>query len=229
MLALHALAPIAASLGLDDAAARMAVGELVRHSLADPVRMPTETIDETEPAWLLAHALLPEWGKKRLGEFGVGKEECFARWKGFWFSFLNRCHASSGVPGGPTRYAALAEHLDALLDGIEQQSGGESQTLCAVLSNVGSLHRDMGRYAAAEACYRSDLAISEKTLGPEHPIRSKASTTLPFSSTTEAILMGRSRCIGARWRRGNARSARSIPIRSRAHSTSLFCSNSEAT
>jgi len=75
-LALHALAPIhsaaiASTLNLDQTSTRKALSELVQNSLADPVRIASDSVGETEPAWTLSHALLAEWGERRLGAFAV--------------------------------------------------------------------------------------------------------------------------------------------------------------
>jgi tetratricopeptide (TPR) repeat protein len=172
-LALHALAPIplaplAVALGLEDTEARKALGELVHHSLADAVRMPSED-GTTEPAWLLAHALLPEWGRSMLAEHGVHTGAVFKRWRNWWFVFLYRCFEAAHVPGGPARYDALSEHFDALLDNLAAREGAKSLTLLGVLSQIGNVHQLMGRRVAAETCYRRHLAVSEEVEGSEHP------------------------------------------------------------
>jgi tetratricopeptide (TPR) repeat protein len=171
-LALHALAPIhlqpiAAALGLEEKAARRALQELIGQSLAEPTRIAAEA-GGTDPAWLLSHALLPAWGKKRLRDFGVEETGLFERCKDSWLAFLDRCFDEKRVPGGPARYAALLDHFDALIEGIKAQAGGESNTLTVAFRMVGNAHRFMGRYGAAEAGLRCALAISEKLLGSEH-------------------------------------------------------------
>ena len=58
--------------------------------------------------------------------------------------------------------------------------------------------------------YERALTIHEKALGPEHPIRRRASTTSPSCFRPRATLRGRGRSASARWRSPKRRSAPSI-------------------
>jgi tetratricopeptide (TPR) repeat protein len=171
-LALHALAPIhlapiAAALRQDEKATRKALNELVRHSLADATRMASDVEGDTEPAWSLSHALLPEWGRKELARFEVEVDSIWERWRQWWSTYLEGAYRTARPPGGPARYTAISEHLDALIANVPARAGADGEVLAVVLNNVGVTHQNMGRYAAAESCFRRDLEISTRLFGPE--------------------------------------------------------------
>ncbi len=171
-LALHALAPIhaapiGAAIGLGEKQTRQALLELVEHSHVDATRIGGDS-DSAEPGWILAHALLREWGRGRLPDFGVDAATIVARWRGWWSTFLAQSFGESRAVGGAQRYAAMAEHFAAFTAGIEGEEGSDSIALADAYKAVGNVHRFMGRYAAAETCLRRALAISGEALGLEH-------------------------------------------------------------
>ena len=78
-------------------------------------------------------------------------------------------------------------------------------------------------YSQAAPLLRDALAIGEKVLGPEHPIRRRASTTSPACFMTRATLRARGRSTSARWRYTKRCSAPSTRLRRGASTTSPSC------
>ncbi len=68
-----------------------------------------------------------------------------------------------------------------------------------------------GDLAGARPLFERALAIREKVLGPEHPLRQTSLNNLASCSRTRATLQRRGRSTSARWRYARRRSAPSIP------------------
>ena len=188
------LAPIAKSLGVDDAAACAALRVLVAHSLVEVEQMPAEVIGRTERGWRLTHALLGDWGRAEIPIKSLDQRtdhpwwrrrlrdaflwrlkirwEYFSirwEWRRWWFGFIKSACAAGCVPGGPPRYAALLPHLNALLAGVEHDDGEDSQ-FGGFLNAVGQLQQCQGDLLSAESLMRRGVQITARVRGAEHPI-----------------------------------------------------------
>jgi Tetratricopeptide repeat len=67
--------------------------------------------------------------------------------------------------------------------GVGGAAGAESPVLTPYLNNMGSSLSELGCHAGALDCFRRSLALTEKQLGPEHPL-----LLLPLTGLGEAYL-----------------------------------------
>ena len=65
-------------------------------------------------------------------------------------------------------YRTATARFEAALREAKSFSASDPR-LATTLNNLAEVYRTQGRFSEAEPLYRRDLAISEKTLGPNHP------------------------------------------------------------
>ena len=109
--------------------------------------------------WVLpALPLLVEESAAALGE---GASEA-ARW-----DHAALCESVGAVLKQNGQYEPALAHHEMGLEIVLALEGPEGRNVAACYGSMGNVHEDMREYDRALECYRKDLAIKEKRVGPE--------------------------------------------------------------
>ncbi len=141
---------------------------LLELGLAWSTQVAAEERGETEPAFALSHALLAEWARTGLAEFGRAPEvllEPAMRWGEEYQELLLHLER---IPGGPERYPVVVPAAEALLREVEDVPDLEPMVYGVFFALPARLHDLSARYLAAEGIYRRALAFIERTAGAGH-------------------------------------------------------------
>jgi tetratricopeptide (TPR) repeat protein len=120
-----------------------------------------------EPAYALTHALLGEWARSGLAEFGCYTSRLLESAMQWGEKFRDRVQYHGRVPGGPERYLAVISVAEALLREVEALPELPPDALYEFYYLPARMHRVHARHLAAETLYRRGLEMLEQSAGPD--------------------------------------------------------------
>ena len=139
---------------------------LVEHGLAESSRVAGAA--EEEPAYALKHALLGEWAKNGLSEWGRSRRDLAGEGKAWSIDFGNELFKSKKLEGGPVRYSALVALTEAILKECLRSLENTNRELLWLFWLPAGLHQTFAIYGKAEELWREALEeISVETENAE--------------------------------------------------------------
>jgi tetratricopeptide (TPR) repeat protein len=142
---------------------------LVELGLAWSTSVVAEQAGAQEPAYALTHALLGEWARTGLAEFGCPAERLRVPAMQWGEEFLGRVQHHARVPGGPERYLVVVPVAEALLREVEALPDLKPGALYNFYYLPARMHERHARHLAAEALYRRGWEKMEQSAGPDAP------------------------------------------------------------
>ncbi len=146
--------------------------------LAWSIEVAAERDGVMEIGYALSHALLGEWGRRGLAEFGCGVEVLLVSAMRWGLAFFDAVEISARVPGGWDRYIVILPLAESLLKEVESINGIPTDILELFYYLPGLMGLHHARYLSAEPHYRRCVDAVERLDGQDSASLARALSNL---------------------------------------------------